>query len=155
MADIDTSRLLWIVTGVQLRAELGDRSLAYRIEGEARRLLKELLPSGDGEPARMTPVVVADVYYLNNEDIQDQPVISVGGPGVNAVSNSLLNDVATAVAIENSLLVQMDVEMNDLRCAVWGMDHLQTVQAVDLFLAKGYLEMFIRGVVKWAEETKL
>jgi hypothetical protein len=43
--------------------------------------------------------------------------------------------------------------MADLRCAIWGMDHLQTVQAVDLFLAKGYLETFLKGVVEWREES--
>lgn len=155
MPEIDTSRLICIVTGVQLKAELGDRPLAYRVEQDAKRLLKELLPAPTGEDPLplLSPVVITDVYYLNSEEMQEQPVISVGGPGVNAVSNAFVNEVPTAVAIEDSLLVQMDVEMNDLRCAVWGMDHLQTVQAVDLFIAKGYLETFVRGVVRWREET--
>lgn len=154
MPDIDTDRLLCIVTGVQLKAELGDRPLAYRVEQEARRLLKELLPPPppDDPLPLLSPVVISDVYYLNNDDLQGRPVISIGGPGVNAVSNALVNDVPTAVAIEDSLLVQMDVEMNDLRCAVWGMDHLQTVQAVDLFIAKGYLEVYVRGVVAWLND---
>lgn len=155
MPEIDTSRLICIVTGVQLKAELGDRPLAYRVEQEARRLLKKLLPAPTEEDPLplLSPVVITDVYYLNSEELQEQPVISIGGPGVNAVSNTFVNDIPTAVAIEESLLVQMDVEMNDLRCAVWGMDHLQTVQAVDLFIAKGYLETFVRGVVRWREET--
>jgi hypothetical protein len=153
MPDIDTSRLLWIVTGVQLRAELGDRPLAYRIEQESKRILKELLPPPtDEDPLPLiSPAVISDVYYLNNDEIQNQPLISIGGPGVNAVSNTLLNDVPTAVAIEDSLLIQMDVEMHDLRCCVWGMDHLQTVQAVDTFLAKGYLDTFLKGVVRWLQ----
>jgi hypothetical protein len=154
MADeIDTDRLIWIVVGVQLRAELGDRPLAYRIETEAKRLLKGMLPEvteADPLPA-VSPVVVSDVYFLNNEEIQGRPVISVGGPGVNAVSNLYVNEVPTAVAVEDSLLVQMDVEMKDVRCAVWGMDHLQTVQAVELFVAK-YLEIYLRGVVAWLGE---
>jgi hypothetical protein len=151
MPHIDTSRLLWIITGVHLRAELGDRPLAYRIEREAKRVLKDLLPPpADDDPLPLiTPAVISDVYYLNNDEIQDQPLISIGGPGVNAVANSLVNDVPTAVAIEDSLLIQMDVEMNDLRCSIWGMDHLQTVQAVDLFLAKGYLQTYLQGVTRW------
>jgi hypothetical protein len=155
MPDIDTSRLICIVTGVQLNAELGDRPLAYRVERETRRLLKDLLPAPtpDDPLPLLSPVVISDVYYLNSDELQEQPVISVGGPGVNAVSNAFVNDVPTAVAIEDSLLIQMDVEMADLRCAIWGMDHLQTVQAVDLFLAKGYLETFIKGVVEWREES--
>ena len=50
MADIDPDRLIWIVTGVQLKAELGDRPLAYRIEKEIRERLAKLLdPPEPGE----------------------------------------------------------------------------------------------------------
>ena len=41
MADVDIDGLIWIVAGVQLTAELGDRPLAYRVEAEVRRLLAE------------------------------------------------------------------------------------------------------------------
>jgi hypothetical protein len=36
--------------------------------------------------------------------------------------------------------------MEDPRCAVWGMNHLDTVRAVELFVAK-YLDAFVDGVV--------
>ena len=32
-------------------------------------------------------------------------------------------------------------------CAIWGMSHLETVQAVDTFLVKGYLASFIDAVI--------
>jgi hypothetical protein len=148
MSDIDTERLIWIVTGVQLRSELGDRPLAYRIEKQIRARLKTLLgPRKKGQPPGLAPVVVSDVYFINNEEIQDAPVISVGGPGMNAVSALFAEKLPAAVAIENVLVVQMDVEMKDHRCAVWGMNHLDTVRAVELFIAKGYLETFVKGVV--------
>ena len=146
---IDTDRLLWIVTGIQLRAELGDRPLAYRVERELKARLADLLGKPpEGEPPRLSPVVVSDVYYLNSDEAQRGPTISIGGPGVNAVSASLVNELPTVVAIEDTLIVQMDLEMDDPRCAVWGMNHLDTVRAVDLFLAKGYLDQFARGVVR-------
>lgn len=149
MAEIDTDRLIWIVTGIQLTAELGDRALAYRIEQETRRHLDVLLAApADGEPPRLVPVVVSDVYYLNSEDAQAGPTISVGGPGMNAVSASLADQLPTPVAIENTLVVQMDLDMEDQRCAVWGMNHLDTVRAVDLFITKGYLETFVKGLVE-------
>ena len=149
MPDIDPERLIWIVTGVQLKAELGDRPLAYRIEQEIRSRLATLLPSAEpGEPPRLAPVVVSDVYYLNNDEAQKAPTISIGGPGMNALSASLVEQLPTPVAIENTLVVQMDLEMNDHRCAVWGMNHLDTVRAVDTFIAKGYLDTFITGVVE-------
>ena len=149
MPEIDPECLLPIVTGVQLNAELGDRPLAYRIEAEMKRRLAELLPPPGpaGGPPALVPVVVSDVFYLNSEPLRGRPTLSIGGPGVNAVSASLVNDLPAAVAIENVLVVQMDLEMNDPRCAVWGMNHLDTVRAVELFIAKGYLETFLKGVV--------
>ncbi len=148
MPDIDTDRLLWIVTGVQLTAELGDRPLAYRVERETRALLAKLLPPfPKDQPPRLAPAVISDVFYLNNDSVHDRPLISIGGPGVNALSGLLVNELPTAVSIDDTLVVQMDLEMNDPRCAVWGMNHLQTVQAVELFVSKGYLETFVKGVI--------
>jgi hypothetical protein len=149
MPDIDTDRLIAIVTGIQLKAELGDRPLAYRVEQAVREHLADALPRTDpAEPPRLAPAVVSDVFYLNNDEIQTRPTISVGGPGMNAVSAMLVNELPTAVAIENTLVIQMDLEMNDPRCAVWGMNHLDTVRAIETFLAKGYLDTFLKGVIE-------
>lgn len=149
MPDVDVDRLIPIVTGVQLNAELGDRPLAYRVEAEAKEILGRLIgPPEAGGPPRLAPAVVSDVFYLNHEPLQTRPTISIGGPGMNALSAALVNELPTVVAIENVLVVQMDLEWNDVRCAVWGMDHLDTVRAVELFLTKGYLETFLRGVVE-------
>lgn len=147
MPEIEIDRLIPIVTGVQLKAELGDRPLAYRIEQEIRRLLLDLLGKpAEGELPRLAPVVVSDVYYLNTEPLQSRPTIAIGGPGVNMVSANWVEQLPTAVAIEDVLVVQMDLDMEDPRCAVWGMDHLSTVRAVELFMVKGYLETFVKGV---------
>jgi hypothetical protein len=153
MSDIDTERLIAIVTGIQLKAELGDRPLAYRIEQQVREHLTAVLPKQPaGEPPLLAPAVISDVYYLNHEAMQERPTISVGGPGVNAVSAMLAERLPTALTIDNTLVVQMDVEMSDLRCAVWGMNHLDTVRAVETFLAKGYLDTFLKGVISQLKE---
>ena len=155
MADIDTDRLIAIVTGIQLTAELGDRPLAYRIEREVRdRLEAALGKTPEGEPPRLAPAVVSDVFYLNNDDIQGRPTISIGGPGMNAVSAMLVDQLPTALAIEDTLVIQMDLELGDARCAVWGMNHLDTVRAVETFLAKGYLDAFVRGVIDRANAAR-
>ncbi len=70
---------------------------------------------------------------------------------MNALSAELVNILPTAVAIEDTLVVQMDVEMHDTRAAIWGMDHLETVRAVDLFLSRGYLDTFVKAVVDASE----
>jgi hypothetical protein len=91
---------------------------------------------------------VSDVFYLNNDEIQTRPTIAIGGPGMNALSATLVDELPTALAIENTLVIQMDLELHDVRCAVWGMNHLDTVRAVETFIAKGYLETFLKGVVE-------
>ena len=148
MADIDSNRLILIVVGVQLKAELGDRPLAYRVEAEVRKRLTDLLPAPEsGELPRLAPAVISDVYYLNNAEIQSRPAIAIGGPGMNMVSANLVEQLPTAVAIENDLVIQMDLDLADLRCAIWGMDHLATVRAVETFIVKGYVDAFVKGVV--------
>ena len=147
MPDIDTDRLVCIVVGIQLRAELGDRPLAYRIEQEVRQRLEAALGKpAEGQFPRLAAVVVSDVFYLNSEELQTRPAISVGGPAMNALSATLVDKLPTAVAVEDTLVIQMDLDMDDPRCAVWGMNHLDTVRAVELFVAK-YLDAFVEGVV--------
>jgi hypothetical protein len=151
VSEIDTDRLICIVVGVQLRAELGDRPLAYRIEREMRTRLEAALGKPpEGEPPRLSPVVISDVYYLNSEEMQARPAVSVGGPAMNALSALLADKLPTAVAIEDTLVIQMDLDMEDRRCAVWGMNHLDTVRAVELFISK-YLDVFVAGVASALE----
>jgi hypothetical protein len=148
MAEIDTDRLICIVVGVQLRAELGDRPLAYRIEQALRARLEAALGKPpEGEPPPHSPVVISDVFYLNSDEMQARPAISVGGPAMNALSALLVDKLPTAVAVEDTLVIQMDLDMEDQRCAVWGMNHLDTVRAVELFVSK-YLDAFIAGVTR-------
>ncbi len=152
MADIDVERLLPIVTGVQLNAELGDRPLAYRVEGEVRRILRQVLGEAESEgPPKLSPVVISDVFYLNQDDLQARPTIALGGPGVNMLTANLVEKLPTVIAIENVLVVQMDLEWADLRCCVWGMDHLSTVRAVETFFVKGYLEAWVKAVAERAD----
>lgn len=146
MPDVDVQRLILIVTGVQLNAELGDRPLAYRVKDEMASAIARLTPPEAGDPP-LVPVVVSDVYYLNSEPLQTRPTLSLGGPGVNALSAMLVDKLPTAVAIENVLVIQMDLDMNDARAAVWGMNHLDTVRAVELFVARKYLDLFVRGAL--------
>src|SRR5437762_2310551 len=99
MADIDPDRLIFIVVGVQLKAELGDGPLAYRVEGEIRKRLTDVLPPPEpGELPRLAPVVISDVYYLNNAEVQSRPAIAIGGPGMNMLAANLVEQLPTAMA---------------------------------------------------------
>ncbi len=129
-----------IVTGSSLRAEQADRPLAYHLKERIEDRLRE--QGRDGELA-----VLSDLWYLNAEALQKLPMISVGGPGINAVSAYLYRKLSNALVIDDTLMIQMDVELQDLRVSLWGVDHDSTVKAIDIFVQRGYLDQFLGAVM--------
>lgn len=138
MSQLNIGRTIFVVTGVSLRAEQMDRPLAY---GLADVIRQRIAPDSPWKP-----LVVSDVIYLNDDRVARCPTISLGGPGVNQLSQMLFGELPSVLAIDNSLIIQMDIELKDARCCLWGMDHEQTVQAIDLFRERGYLDTFLKGV---------
>ena len=120
---------LLIVTGSNLRAEKADRPLAYRLKNTIEERL-------NGQEPTQKVVVLSDLWYLNGETLQELPMISVGGPGVNAVSAYLYKQLSNALVVDDTLVIQMDVTFKDLRACVWGTNHELTVNALDLFIEK-------------------
>lgn len=133
-------RSILIVAGVSLRAEMMNRPMAYRIADEIKKRL--------GSHSDWRPVVISDVLYLNNTQLAKCPTISIGGPGVNALSAVLFSELPSALTIDNVLTIQMDVQWADLRCCIWGMNHDQTVEALELFFKRGHLDHFLAGATK-------
>jgi len=140
MSHTDLGHLILIVAGASLRGESVDRALAYRLAAEIQQRL------GPDSPWR--PLVISDVLYLNDKDLARQPVISIGGPGVNHLSALLFQELPSVMTIDNALIIQMDIDLADLRCSLWGMDHERTVEALDLFLSRGYLDRFLEGITQ-------
>ncbi|MBN1435735.1 MAG: hypothetical protein JW936_01555 [Sedimentisphaerales bacterium] len=134
-----------IVTGSNLRAEHADRPLAYQLQNSIDQLTYEL-----DQPAKS--LVISDLWYLNAKSLQNKPMISIGGPGVNAVSAYLYKYLANALVAENALVIQMDPSLKDLRACVWGANHKLTINALDIFVEKGYLRDFLTAV--WAQNHK-
>ena len=135
-----------IVTGSALRAEQADRPLAYKLKSTIEKILNH--------QTREHPIVVlSDLWYLNAEALHCLPMISVGGPGVNAVSAHLYRRIPKVLVVDETLLVQMDPNCEDLRACVWGTNHYLTVDAVEIFIKKGYLERFLEAVVVRSSQT--
>lgn len=147
MPDIDPQQLLLIVVGGQLRAEASDRPLAYRLLESIQSQLHQQTGSTQWP---VVPLVCSDILYMNQGELQRRPAISLGGPGVNAFSAYLYQKLPTALAIEDKLVVQLDVEFTDLRAAVWGVDAGHTISALELFEAK-YLPAYVRAVLEDAD----
>ena len=143
--DIQTDRLILIVTGAHLRAEVSDRPIAY---GLRQRLSAWLAARGRSETVKTPRVVVcSDVWYLNNDPLRSRPTISIGGPGVNALSAFLADKLPSAFAIEEVMLVQADPEFQEPVACCWGRDEEATAGAVEAF-AERYLEGFMEAAIR-------
>jgi hypothetical protein len=139
MADLSRARLLLIVTGSTLRAEQLDRPLAYYLRQQVEEHLGALGPEAEAFDVR----VVADFRWLNDELLQRLPTISVGGPGVNALAQSWLEELPLSLAVDEQFFIQMDPDLDELRVSIWGMDNATTQIAVSVFVQRflpGFLE---------------
>ena len=143
----DVADALMIVVGAHLRAEAADRPLAYGLQEEIRRWLA----AHAGEiNVTVEPVVCSDIWYVNQEALQLRPTVSIGGPGVNAVSAYYANRLPRAVVRDDQATIQLDTEFIDLRVCVWGVDHASTRDALARFQDK-YLDGYLRAVVTQVE----
>lgn len=130
--------LLPIVVGARLEAELIDRPLAYRL-AQAMRLRQQ-----DDDGQGLSPVVCTDLWYLNDNDLQARPAVTIGEPDVNAATACLARRLPTAFVIEGSLRIQLDLELLDLRACLWGADASAMATCLDLFVDR-YLDDFLQA----------
>lgn len=138
LTDPDTSRLMLIVVGAHLDAELNDRPLAYRL----RERVLEMLDEGDSRG--LIPIVCCDVWYLNDESLKLRPTISIGGPEINAATAWLAHRLPQAFVVEEAFRLHLDPELIDLRACLWGANVGATASGVDL-LAERYLADYLEA----------
>jgi hypothetical protein len=137
MDDDDIRSQIILVTGTTMRAEKLDRPLAYSL----KKAIEERIDLEDGWEV----IVVSDYCYLNTPKLFSSPTISVGGPGVNALAALWAGDVPHTLSIDNLLIIQMDAALEDRRVSIWGVDHASTVDAIHLFMERGYLDRFLEA----------
>ncbi|QDU71792.1 hypothetical protein [Mucisphaera calidilacus] len=144
----DLTRVVLIVVGAHLRAEEGDRPLAYQLMSEVERWVES---HSDRLETPLRPMVCTDALYLNDEVLHERATISVGGPGVNALSAYFAQQMEGEAALRpDQVIIQMDPDFADLRVAIWGVNHATTEQGVDLFI-ETYLDGFLRAVATQVE----
>ena len=143
----EETNLILIVVGAHLRAEVADRPLAYRLKARVEAWLEK---HGQNLNIPLVAVVCSDVWYMNQEALHRRPTISVGGPGVNALSAYFGQKLPSVAVRDNQMVIQIDTEFVDLRVCVWGMNHDLTVDALDYF-DRQYLDDYLRAVVTQVE----
>lgn len=133
-AEVETfERLILIVTGSSLRAEEVDRPLAYYL----RRQVEQAL--GDDSFAVR---VVSDLRWIHDDDLQELPTLSIGGPGVNLLAQRWLEELPLSLAVDDEYFLQMDPDLDELRASIWGMDNPSTQVAVACFVQR-FLPRFL------------
>ena len=147
LSDFDSTHALLIVVGAHLRAEQADRPLAYRL----RRAIEQWLERHEERlNLSLDPIVCSDIWYINQEALQQRPTISLGGPGVNALTAFFASKLPAAMGRDEKMIIQLDPEFVDLRVCIWGANHDLTVSALDVFLER-YVDGYLRAVVTQVE----
>ncbi len=142
MAKGSPLRLLLIVTGSTLRAEEMDRPLGYYLKQRIEQALTDALMASRHGLEDYVVRVVADFRWMHDEPLQSLPTISLGGPGVNALTHQWLEEVPVSLAYSERYFIQMDPDLTEIRASVWGMDNATTQIAVSVFLDR-FLPRFL------------
>jgi hypothetical protein len=135
-------RLLLIVTGSTLRAEEMDRPLGYYLKQRIEQSLKEATALGQQGLEHYVVRVVADFRWIHDEPLQRLPTISLGGPGVNALTHQWLKEVPVSLAFNERYFIQMDPDLSEARASIWGMDNSTTQIGVSVFIDR-FLPRFL------------
>lgn len=132
-----TEQLLAIVVGGHPRSEIVDRPLADWL----LRTIRERL-AAVGDLGGRIPLVVTDLWFLNDRLLMQQPAIAIGEPGVNAASAHFAVRVPQLLVVDEALRIHLDPEHPKVRACLWGATPERTEQGVRLF-AERHLDGFL------------
>src|SRR5262249_23263214 len=121
-----------------LRAEELDRPLAYYLKQQVEQhpVAAEFGPEG------LRVGVVADLLWLNEDDWQRLPTISIGGPRVNHLPRHWFEERPFCLQVDEQFYIQMDPDLDELKVSIWGMDNPTTQIAVSVFVQR-FLPRFL------------
>jgi hypothetical protein len=139
---IDVNQTILIVVGSDIGPEEADRPMAYRLKAAI-----DTSPNFGDHPFRKC-LVISDALYRHDKIIQVCPTIAVGGPGVNTVSNELVERLPVYLSKDNRYFIQLDRDFADSKIAIWGMDRDSTSEAIDMFIANGIMDDFLKTIWK-------
>jgi len=136
--DYTPEQVIAVVVGAHPQAEIADRPWA----GRTARAMRAILRSRGHDLGGPMPLVVTDVWYLNDDRLRLQPTVAIGDPAVNAASAMFAGKFPCAFVIENSCQLLLDPELLDPRACLWGVNDESTGIVVERFEQK-WLEEFL------------
>ena len=133
----DVRSTVLLVVGYGILPEEEDSPVAYDLKRE--------INSRRNGSADRSAVVVTDMWMLNQEMAEMFPGIAIGGPGVNAFTAQVYEDLPLAFSRDQQVFIQMNQEQGK-RVALWGMERRGTREAAELFVKEGLLDRFLELV---------
>ena len=139
MRFVDRKETVMLVMGSAATAQERDRPIALALK-------REIDGRGDCHHYRRA-LLVGDSQYLDCPELHGHPTIAIGGPGVNAVVQQYAPELPTVWQVEERAFVQAELDdTTQKRVALWGMDAGSTAQAVDAFIAQGFLDALLQRI---------
>lgn len=125
---LDRRTLLAIVVGSAPEEELTARALAYELRGSILDWQE-----ADDEPSPLRPVVCTDLWYMNDEALRVQPVVTIGPPEANAATAYHASKLPGVFVMEGRYRVHLDPEFLKPHASLWGAGPRATADAVECF----------------------
>lgn len=142
MQQLDVNQTILIVVGIDIRPEEIDRPQAYKLKDAI-----EASPLYGKHPFRKC-LVISDALYQADKIIQICPTIAIGGPGSNAIAAELIEKLPIYLSRDNRYFIQLDKDFADPKISIWGMDGAATAEAIDVFIANGIMDIFLKTIWK-------
>ncbi len=142
MQQIDVNQTILIVVGIDLKPEEIDRPIAYLLQKE----IESSKYFGD-HPFRKC-IVISDGMYTHDKILRACPTIAIGGPGVNSAAAEFVEKLPVYLSKDNKYFIQLEKDFATQDVSIWGMDRETTKEAVDMFVANGILNEFLKSIWK-------
>jgi hypothetical protein len=140
MQELDVQQTILIVVGSDVKPEEKDRPIAYKLKANIEQSPKY------GSLAFRKCIVISDALFDSDKIIQLCPTISIGGPGVNALSALLAEKLPIYLKKDDRYFIQFDETPQNNRISLWGMDQQSTEEAVNCFISEGLLDKYLNKV---------
>lgn len=140
MQELDVNQTVLIVVGSDIKPEEVDRPLAYK--------LKDAFESSSffGDHPFRKCLVISDALYQHDKIIRICPTVAVGGPGANSVAAEFVEKLPVYLSLENRYYIQLNKDFSELNISIWGIDRKSTEEAIDMFIANGILDDYLRTI---------
>lgn len=132
---IDVAETIVVVISADLDPASADHMAAFALKSAVDG-------RGAGHPYRRA-VIVTDMAWFETPLFHDSPTITIGGPGVNGVAGRFGAELPTVWSDQDRCIIQAEFGEVLKRAALWGANAAATTEAVDAFIARGWLDEFL------------